>query len=241
MNKIVLLPDIHGRTFWKNVVNMDAEIIFFGDYVDPYQREGISKETAIENFKEIIDFAKTNNNVRLLYGNHDCSYSMSPDVCQCRFDYDNFEEIRKLFIDNKSLFKLSHSIVINGKKIVFSHAGFHPYWVSKYGITPDNINNFLENEDEFEKLHNALCDISCFRGGSNSVGSVVWSDIREYFDKEITCDYEQIVGHTMLNSVNPIRFDKITCIDLQKPFALNEEGNIVNIDGSKVNIIKVKP
>ena len=55
---ILIVPDVHGRKFWKepcsNVEKYD-KIIFLGDYLDPYTwREDISKDDAIDNFKEII-------------------------------------------------------------------------------------------------------------------------------------------------------------------------------------------
>ena len=39
-NTIIVVPDVHGRTAWKNVIpyaNKEGyEIIFLGDYHDPY-------------------------------------------------------------------------------------------------------------------------------------------------------------------------------------------------------------
>lgn len=42
-NKLLILPDIHGRVFWKepcqNIEDYD-KVIFLGDYLDPYGFEG---------------------------------------------------------------------------------------------------------------------------------------------------------------------------------------------------------
>ncbi|MDE5880282.1 MAG: hypothetical protein K2H60_01000 [Muribaculaceae bacterium] len=40
---IIVIPDLHGRTFWKEAVEKypDADTIFLGDYLDPYPNEGI--------------------------------------------------------------------------------------------------------------------------------------------------------------------------------------------------------
>lgn len=74
MKKVLVIPDIHGRTFWKepcSKIDEYEKIIFLGDYLDPYDFENISVEDAIANFEEIIDFAKKNiNKVILLLGNH---------------------------------------------------------------------------------------------------------------------------------------------------------------------------
>ena len=42
--QILVIPDVHGRSFWKNAVaqNTDIPIIFLGDYLDPYAHENIS-------------------------------------------------------------------------------------------------------------------------------------------------------------------------------------------------------
>ena len=71
---MIIIPDIHGRTFWKDCVkgHENEEIIFLGDYLDPYPAEWITRKEAILNFQEILEFKKAHmNNVILLLGNHD--------------------------------------------------------------------------------------------------------------------------------------------------------------------------
>ena len=46
-SKILIIPDVHGRTFWhyaKDHVDEYDKIIFLGDYLDPYRYEGITEE-----------------------------------------------------------------------------------------------------------------------------------------------------------------------------------------------------
>ena len=60
---IAIIPDVHGRQFWKDVIPRKDEfekIIFLGDYLDPYGFEGISNLNALDNFKEILEFTKNN-------------------------------------------------------------------------------------------------------------------------------------------------------------------------------------
>ena len=82
---ILIVPDIHGRKFWKEPCsNVDKyeKIIFLGDYLDPYTwREDISKDDAIDNFKEIISFARENKDSRkkqtleeVIHGDIDLKY-----------------------------------------------------------------------------------------------------------------------------------------------------------------------
>ena len=45
MNKILIIPDIHGRTFWKKayeLVDIVDKVVFLGDYLDSYSHENIS-------------------------------------------------------------------------------------------------------------------------------------------------------------------------------------------------------
>lgn len=231
--KIIVLPDIHGRKFWMDVMDNDCEIVFLGDYLDPYQHEGITKVDAIENFERIIEFAKSNPKVRLLYGNHDCEYSIGKEVCNCRCDNANYDYIRNLFVTNENLFGFVHTVEVNGRKIVFSHAGFHPRWVARHGITPEIVNDVRSDKKVWLKFVSALCDVSRMRGGWSPAGSLVWSDIREYEAMPIESDYEQIVGHTYLMK-NPVGNDKITCIDLQRPFMVCEDGVLREIDGGEI-------
>lgn len=47
MSKILIVGDVHGRTFWqeaKNLINEMDRVIFLGDYLDPYSYEGVSRE-----------------------------------------------------------------------------------------------------------------------------------------------------------------------------------------------------
>ena len=83
IQKIAIIPDVHGRKFWRRVVEEDADkIIFLGDYGDPYGSEEISHKDALIELEEIIRFQEENpNKVVLLLGNHDAHYlsrSFSP-------------------------------------------------------------------------------------------------------------------------------------------------------------------
>lgn len=50
MSKLLIVPDVHGRTFWKYATKHIDEyerVVFLGDYLDPYPRECISFEEAV--------------------------------------------------------------------------------------------------------------------------------------------------------------------------------------------------
>lgn len=42
-SKIIIIPDLHGREFWRGAVNdlgEDTHVVFLGDYMDPYRMTG---------------------------------------------------------------------------------------------------------------------------------------------------------------------------------------------------------
>lgn len=244
----VLVPDVHGRKFWKDIEKFDCEVIFLGDYLDPYEFEGITPEDALENFKEILDYAKSHSNVKLLLGNHDCEYAIGTHVCNCRCDYDNFHTIRNLFLENKNMFFFATKREFNGRPTILSHAGIHPSWLKRYSnvLTIDivcNVNYGEETEtySDYDKFTDSLCDVSYLRGGWNPAGSVIWSDIREYRSKDIDWDvvpYDQICGHTYLQSI-ALHTGRITCIDLQQIFVVNQDGVLCDKNLEPIEIIEI--
>ena len=77
MEDWIVIPDVHGRDFWRSAVRgrEEEKIIFLGDYVDPYSWEGITPHVAFLELQDIIEFKKAHpDNVVLLLGNHDLGY-----------------------------------------------------------------------------------------------------------------------------------------------------------------------
>lgn len=224
--KIAILPDIHGRDFWKQI-NVDDydKVVFLGDYLDPYSFEGITMKDAIKNFKEILEFKHNNlDKVILLVGNHDCGYIV-PNFPTCRDS--NHDEIIPLFLDHFKFFDLCYDVNLNDTHYLLSHAGVHTDWfksvekdlnLEENTLTTDLLNQYFKEKNS--KLFTRLGDFSYYRGGYMFCGSIVWADIRE-FGQEKFQDYTQIVGHTQLNSI-PYKSSHVTCIDLRKPFILDE-------------------
>lgn len=44
--QVIVIPDVHGRSFWKNAIEKHPEtpIVFLGDYLNPYKSEGITAD-----------------------------------------------------------------------------------------------------------------------------------------------------------------------------------------------------
>lgn len=204
---ILVIPDVHGRVFWKGAVEQYSDcrdIVFLGDYHDPYPRERIPIQDSLENFREIIKFARAHSNVTLLLGNHDLHY-----LCDfgetCRMDFNNYEQIKALILDNIDLFKIIHHIDINGQRVVFTHAPILVEWLHHLDAPGDITQlGLLLNQlpkqaaDKPDTLLQWFNFVSSYRGGCDRFGSPVWADMREAKGYLIqTADYS-IFGHTQL-------------------------------------------
>lgn len=250
---MIIIPDVHGRSFWKKAVEGHEEdrIIFLGDYLDPYPWEFMTnysdhmdsiRRDTFENFKEIIEFKKSHpDNVTLLIGNHDAEYMYSTEVCRCRCDYHNYDEIQSLFRDNSKLFELVKCEKVNDKYFTFSHAGLTDWWTSCYSESdePSEILNEIINDFEVSKntytgtkTEALLSAVGFSRGGWCETGSIVWSDVREW--KSSDFGY-QIFGHTQLEA-DPIVTNLWACLDVRRAFILTNEGIITELDGSTIPV-----
>ena len=224
MSKILIVPDVHGRAFWHRaleLVDQVDQIVFLGDYLDPYSHEGISFDLALEEFNKILEFKKEYPDlVTLLVGNHDMHYIIEDFMDCSRRNMAMLDQLHKLYNSNLDLFNLIHI----EDDWLFSHAGVYKGWMDKYEFTLEDLNlkTFLGSHWP------ALEDLSMYRGGYNFVGSCVWADIRESVKNELFPGYKQVVGHTQLND-RPYITDKIACVDVRRCFILNTKtGQIEN-------------
>ena len=237
MSDLLIIPDVHGRLFWKQAIDKypDLETVFLGDYLDPYYyNDGVSPKQAFEVFQEIIELAKNNKNIHLLFGNHDWHYIHEIDFV--RIDYLNRDKIRKIFLDNINLFNLAFEWKTNNQRYLFTHAGVTSNWV-KYlvdrsylnvdinGITSDVLNNMFNNEQYVK----ALSMIGYYRGGNYSYGSPIWADIREHLeDENDIINYYQIFAHNYCK--RHIVRDRFAMLDCAKAFILKNNGELKKIE-----------
>ena len=216
MSKILIVPDVHGRAFWHRameLVDQVDQIVFLGDYLDPYSHEGISFDLALEEFNKILEFKKEYPDlITLLVGNHDMHYIIEDFMDCSRRNTAMLDQLHKLYNSNLDLFGLIHI----EDDWLFSHAGVYKGWMDKYEFTLEDLNlkTFLGSHWP------ALEDLSFYRGGYKSVGSCVWADIRESVKNELFPEYKQVVGHTQLND-KPYITDQIACVDVRRCFILN--------------------
>ena len=220
MAKILIIPDVHGRKFWhkaKELINKVDQVVFLGDYLDPYSREGITFEDALNEFKQILEFKeKYSDKVVLLVGNHDMHYIKLEFMDCSRLNVYRRVEIHDLFMNNIDKFQLIYEI----NNYLFSHAGVYLEWTKKYEITLKELSNFKKF---IKERWNTLEDVSYERGGWCKVGSCIWADIRESIQNELPVIFKkQIVGHTQMQE-NPYITSRIACLDVRQCFILDTE------------------
>lgn len=250
-NNIIIVPDVHCRGFYKEVLNVkDKKVVFLGDYMDPYHYEGTTDEQGVENLKEIFDYARNNKNVTLLAGNHDCSWIWSWLGWE-RTHYEHYHTLHKLYRDNIDLLHPCLQV----EDVLFTHAGVSGGWIeamnrsfelegSDFRLTKDNVIPYIENEFTIE-LKNDLADhpriyggtlrspIFCVgrsRGGNAPYGGPFWSDFNyDYRDPE-NWNLTQIFSHTQREETGSVgRKGNGYCVDSRAIFEYDPKSQIISL------------
>lgn len=225
-NDVLIVPDVHGRTFWKEPAEaFPGHIVFLGDYTDPYPSEHILPVEALLNMAEILQFAREHvGRTTLLLGNHDLHY-ISRDfrlIAQgSRYSYDHQDEYAALFRDNRFLFQLAQTWQYDGVKVLFSHAGVLKGWWKRHpSLLPSldmaRLNALLDSREGAR----ALADVGRLRGGMQPYGSMVWADVDETDAAEPIEGIFQIFGHSKMDG--PQHGAGYACLDCSKTFLLSE-------------------
>ena len=229
---LFIIPDVHGRDFWREAVRTvpDGEFLFLGDYLDPYELEGISEADAFRGLEDILEFKKAHpDRVTLLWGNHDLHY-MYPELMGSRYDFDNAERNAHMFRDHQELFKIAYETEVAGKRFLFSHAGVGIGWLKQNfpSLRAEEVDaNLLNDVVGYPAFMSALEDVSAYRGGDKKYGSMVWADINEQSDIDNQFPgVIQVFGHTLLGL--PFNYEnRIYCLDCRRSFFLDyEDGQI---------------
>lgn len=248
-HKILVLPDIHGRTFWKkpceNIEAYDA-VIFLGDYLDPYRFDGITYEEAIDNFKEILQFSNSNTDkVTMLLGNHDLPYYDADYRMLSRYHsriapYELWDAIEPLYKE------YPFKIACVSDDILFTHAGVQSDWLE--WAFPDY--KFEGDLGELsEKLNGLLCKkgygrlfaVAYSRGGDYPFASCVWIDVNDMlYDYKMEPPHpkirevRQVFGHTVQGRYDPedrkrviygepVEFSTFKMVDTASAYVLDTE------------------
>ena len=249
--RIMVIPDVHGRLFWKAPVKkyLDAvdRVVFLGDYLDPYEGEEGLADDIFENMMEIVRLKQDNGEkVVLLKGNHDQHYAsrrFEEQAGGSRMDQLNWNKYHEAFTEYGDLFKIAHMELIGGLPYVFSHAGLTTYWLNKVNtnlwhypdrnVSVDNpeIIEMINLLDDDGKGQDLLAVVGRRRSWfGEKTGGVLWADVDEHSIPDAPKAYGldkvfQVFGHSRLvEGCDKIEFDNFAMIDSRQCFM---------IDGSK--------
>lgn len=227
MAKILCIPDIHLRKFWRQCIfdNVDKveKVVFLGDYLDPYNEPDL-EENAIQMMDNIIGLKKEEpDKYILLLGNHTCHYIWDDYPESSRYSFWSAKKYHNIFCDNLNLFNIGFV----QDDVIFTHAGITNEW--KEMCFPELSTLEVGKKLASEKLTTKAIDfgylaaISFYRGGYCKSGSCEWADIHEHLNSSGEPikydDCYQIFGHTKVKS--PLITDTWACLDCQKGFIIN--------------------
>ena len=260
--KVLVIPDVHGETFWKEPVQKYIDqvdrIVFLGDYFDPYTDDGgvYDPNEVYDNMMDIVNLKRNNmDKVVLLMGNHDFHYLSKRALGLARAsrcDLRNWQRYNQVFIGHEDLFKVVHCEKVKGISYVFSHAGLTTFWLNKVNSKLWRLNDrdiSVADKQIIDMINDMLYDLE----GQNMLavvgryrsffgektGSVIWADIEEQTFPKAPKVYGlnivfQVIGHTRLDKSqgDKIEFENLALIDSQQCFMIDE--------GKKEKIVPVR-
>lgn len=246
--KILVIPDIHGRDFWKGIdPTKYYKVIFLGDYLDSYN---LSSQVQKDNLYKIYELWKKHKNVICLIGNHELSYLIPNYRCSGYDPANNVPEVLAIIRQFKVAYQISNYL--------FTHAGVSKEWLEKatevneqgryfevirgnektINYLSDRVDYFLETMYE-EKYHELfrIDGLRLWGGRGRKVhGGPLWLD-KIHLENSILPNYHQIVGHTRIDSVERIGDDtsSVTFIDLGDSSSVYEIS--IDIDNKQINYL----
>ena len=223
-NDILIVPDVHGRNFWLPALDYQGEIIFLGDYTDPYPHENFTDEDAYQSMLKIVKFKQQNpDRVTLLIGNHELHY-YNNHFNAGRFSMEYFPKFHEILTgeETKGLFQICKHI----ENYLFIHAGVTKNWYDRHYSKFQNLGTTLEeqlNNVFFEKMHIFHEAAWKYRGGLDETGSPLWADVREFDDEteRFIPQIIQIIGHTQIMESEPMLKKDVWMLDNRQLYLLH--------------------
>lgn len=236
---MIIIPDIHGHSFWKDAVTKRVEgelVIFLGDYLDPHDsnKTKITYDTAFENFLDIVKYKRTHNTTCvLLLGNHELSY-LFLQIPASPHDFKHHFRNRRFIKDNISLFQLAYYTKLTDNEYLFTHAGVHPKWIKqnfKNVKTPFEFYSHIL-QTPLNKLKRKLNKITTERRLFRKWRSCIWLYLDDWITEQPKLTFGncfQIFGHTCLKEAKPIITKYFAALDTRRAYRLNEETGVISI------------
>ena len=215
--KVLVIPDLHCREFWKDAVkDWDDPIVFLGDYVDPYSYEWDEDEqmpNPVDYLLEVICFKDCNpDRVTLLLGNHDQHY-INTNLDGSRKNYSLQDKLYDLYTTDKEYFQIAKQI----DDTLFTHAGVSTAWLKRHELTLPKTDADIFLNEIYNTTPDIFWEMSWERGGWCSTGSPIWHDVREFDCDDILF---QVFGHTQLRK-HPVKMPTFICCDCRRAFVVD--------------------
>jgi len=224
-NKTIIIGDIHGRTLWKNIVQLHLhdEIVFVGDYFD--SKEDFTALRQIQNFNEILAFKKENSHrVTLLFGNHDFHYL--PAAGETYSGYQRYFAVDIYGVLKPALNEKLLKICFQKGKFLVSHAGLTRTWCRFHKIPLRNpvaaVNRLFYDKPEAFRFSAGESDEPT---GDEPEQGPLW--VRPYsLSQDYLRGFIHVVGHTQHPTIS--LFPHAILVDVlaytPKYLEINEKG-----------------
>jgi hypothetical protein len=216
MSKTIVIGDLHGRSNWKLAIHQENpdRVIFIGDYFDSFEISGVEQ---IHNFKEIIEYKKTNPQVEviMLIGNHDHHYF--PEVGYTGtsgYQSGVGHAITQVIDENRHHLQMAYGF----GEYLFTHAGVSPRFMDQvFGPNDWSKENVVVDLNELFRYKPKSFEFNGFDPyGDSQEQTPIWirpgslMSINKKHEKGLKKDYIQIVGHTQMKKLDILGSDKYT-------------------------------
>jgi len=211
--KIVAIGDIHGRDYWKQIIEQeqDADVfVFVGDYFDSFTIKGPDQ---INNFLDIVEFKKSSKvPVILLIGNHDYHYYPGiEDSGTSGYQTLMAPSIKHVVSDNKQYLQAAYQV----GEFVFTHAGLSSEWlddiipgwdVDSLDATINDLFKFQPNKLAYRSYKQVGSTVYGVGGyGSETFQGPLWIRPKALMaanKKTLRKQIIQVVGHTPQETID---------------------------------------
>ncbi|RTQ46341.1 hypothetical protein EJV47_22725 [Hymenobacter gummosus] len=209
--RVLVIPDIHGRTNWVPLVTeflAGAEaadrVVFLGDYNDSFT---VPDDVMLDNFIDVLLLKEREPaRVVLLLGNHCFPYRFWPQFQCSGFRPTLAPALHLLYKHHSEYFQIAYQ----ARPYLFTHAGVSEMWleVNRLAIrilcgryaTTENLAAVLNQLLTSEEGRRLLWQVSGYNGGRDRVDGPLW--VRPvHLRRGLLPGVIQVVGHTLMPDI----------------------------------------
>ena len=239
--KTVIIGDIHGRSTWKLIYEMEKpdRFIFVGDYFDSFDIKGVDQ---LSNFQDIIAFKESNKcEVILLIGNHDYHYFPEiGDTGTSGYQHLFAPSIQYVVDQSRNHLKMAYQM----DEFLFTHAGVSSVFMDQvFGKDGWKVENLAIDLNEMFKYKpktfefGEMLHYNTYRDpyGDNEAQSSIWIRPRSLMKANKDTLRKQVIqvfGHTEIDQIDTKggatggRYYNIDCLGTSGQYMIINDGEI---------------